>query len=274
MSKRDNIARIIMILFMIIVSVIAVFPFYSMLVMGTYYQNDLFTGIKLLPGNFLAENWKTLMSFDIFQYYRNSVVVAVSTSLLTVAVCSLTGFAFAKYKFRFKKILFSLVLLTMLVPAQLGLVAFLIEMHTIHWIDTLFPLIIPPAASAFGAFWMTQFATSAIPDEVMESGRIDGCNEWMIFTKLALPFMLPACTTLALLSFLWSWNNFLTPLIVISNQELYTLPLAIRQLGTSFRQDAAAQILGLSVATIPILIFFIAFSKSLVGGLSAAAVKG
>lgn len=273
MSKNRGLT-IIGIVIIALISVIAVLPFYTMLIMGTYYTNDLFTGMKFIPGDYLGENMKTLFSIDILSFYRNSIAVSGGAAILTVIVCSMAGFAFAKYKFMFKKTLFASVMVTMMIPMQLGLVAFVIEMQAIGWRNSLLPLIIPPAASAFGVFWMSSFASSAIPDEVMESARIDGCNEFTLFFRIALPFMRAACMTLALLAFLWSWNNLLTPLVVVSNEKLYTIPLGIRQLSTTFRNDTAAQVLGLSITTLPILLLFSAFSKSLISGLSAAAVKG
>jgi multiple sugar transport system permease protein/cellobiose transport system permease protein len=253
---------------------VAIYPYYSMIMMGTYYSNDLFTGIKILPGDYLKENLATLRTINILTFYKNSILVAVSCSILTVFVCAAAGFGFAKYQFKFKKSLFTFILLTMMVPLQLGIVAFVVEMRAIGWLKTLLPLIVPPAANAFGAFWMTQFALQAIPDEVMESARIDGCSELRIFTQIALPFMVPACTTLGLLSFLQSWNSLFQPLIVISDAKLFTIPLGIRQLATNFRMDNAAQILGLTLTSIPILFLFALFSRSLISGLSSAAVKG
>ena len=274
MVKRDLAVRLVMVVFISVVSLVAIYPYYSMILMGTYYSNDLFTGIKILPGDFLKENLSTIRTINIFRFYKNSALVAVSCSLLTILVCAAAGFGFAKYQFRFKKPLFTFILLTMMVPLQLGMVAFVSEMKAIGWLKTLLPLIIPPAANAFGAFWMTQYALQAIPDEVMESARIDGCSEFRIFGQIGLPFLVPACTTLGLLSFLLSWNSLFQPLIVISDAKLFTIPLGIRQLATNFRQDNAAQILGLTLTSIPILFFFGFFSRSLISGLSAAAVKG
>jgi cellobiose transport system permease protein len=274
MTRKSLFVRLLMVGFVAVVSLVAIYPYYSMIMMGTYYSNDLFTGIKVLPGNYLKENFATLKTINILLFYKNSIIVSVSSAVLTVLVCAAAGFGFAKYQFRFKKPLFTFILLTMMIPLQLGIVAFLVEMRAIGWLKTLLPLIVPPAANAFGAFWMTQFAVQAIPDEVMESARIDGCSEFRIFLQIALPFMVPACTTLGLLSFLWSWNSLFQPLIVISDAKLFTIPLGIRQLATNFRQDNAAQILGLTLTSIPILFFFALFSRSLISGLSSAAVKG
>ncbi|MFF2483936.1 carbohydrate ABC transporter permease [Paenibacillus sp. NPDC058071] len=261
-------------LIMLVISLLAFYPFYSMIMMSTYNSNELYTGIKLYPGNYLAENFKTLFSIDFLGYYKNSLIVAISTTVLGVLVSAAAGFAFGKYEFRFKNILFVSVLVTMMIPMQFGIVAFVLEMRWLGWLDTLLPLIIPPAANALGVFWMTQFARSTIPTEVLESARIDGCGETGIFFKIVIPFLRPAFVTLGLLFFLWSWNNFFVPLIVLSSDSLYTIPLGIRGLAGQFRADNAAQILGLTVGTIPVLIFFGFFSKNLMEGLASSAVKG
>jgi multiple sugar transport system permease protein/cellobiose transport system permease protein len=160
-----------------------------------------------------------------------------------------------------------------MVPTQLSLVGFIIEINKIGWLNTHLPLIIPPAASAFGVFWIRQYTRSGIPDSVVESARLDGCGEFRIYLQIAMPFMRPACVTLLMLSFLWTWNSFFIPMIVLSSNKLYTIPLGIRQLTTQYRADVAAQILGLSIATIPMLAVFAVFSKNLISGLASAAIK-
>ncbi|WP_028562827.1 carbohydrate ABC transporter permease [Paenibacillus pinihumi] len=259
---------------MLVISLAAFYPFYSMMIMSTYESNELYTGIKLLPGSYLGENLKTLFSIDFLAFYKNSLIVALSTTVLGVLVSAAAGFAFGKYEFRFKKTLFVMVLVTMMIPMQFGIVAFVLEMRWLGWLNTLLPLIIPPAANAFGVFWMTQFARSTIPGEVLESARIDGCGETGLFFKIVLPFLRPAFVTLGLLFFLWSWNSFFVPLIVLSKDSLYTIPLGIRGLAGQFRADNAAQVLGLTLGTIPVLVFFSIFSKNLIEGLASSAVKG
>ena len=272
MKKRRK-RQVLMVVIMLFFTLIAVAPFYFMINMGTYQSNELYKGIKLLPGNYLVENFKSLLAINFFKYYRNSIFVSVSCSVLTVLVCALCGFGLAKYKFAGNKMMTNIVMLTMMVPTQLSLVGFVIEMKNIGWLNTHLPLIIPAAASAFGVFWIRQFTQDSIPDSVIESARLDGCGEAMVFFRIALPFMRPACMTLALLSFLWSWNSFMMPTTVLTDEKLYTIPLGIRQLATQFRTDLGAQILGLTVATIPVLILFGVFSKQLISGLASAAVK-
>lgn len=271
--KKVTIKKSMLCFIMIFFSLVAIAPFYFMINMGTYKATELYTGIKLIPSNYFMENLNSLLKINFLKYYGNSIIVAVSNSLLTVLVCGMCGYALAKYKFKGSNFFTALVMITMMVPSQLNLVGFVIEMNKIGWLNTHLPLIIPTAASAFGVFWIKQFTTNAIPDSVLESARIDGCGEIGLFFKIALPFMKPACMTLILLSFLWSWNSFMTPMIVLTKESLYTIPLGIRQLATQFRTDIGAQILGLTLSTIPILFIFGLFSKQLISGLASAAVK-
>jgi multiple sugar transport system permease protein/cellobiose transport system permease protein len=271
--NSKKLRKIPLLLIMIVISLVALAPFWIMMMMGTYKTNSLYAGIKLVPGNFVQGNLKTLSQIAIDKFYLNSLYVSLSCSLLTVLVCSMCGYALAKYRFKGREILGNIVLLTLMIPSQLSLVGFIIEINKIGWLNTHLPLIIPPAASAFGVFWIRQYTKSAIPDSVIESARLDGCGEFMIFLRIAFPFIGPACITLLMLSFLASWNSFFIPMIVLSSLKLYTIPLGIRQLATQFRTDVAAQILGMTIATIPMLAMFAVFSKNLISGLASAAIK-
>jgi multiple sugar transport system permease protein/cellobiose transport system permease protein len=257
-----------------LISLIAFAPFYIMIIMGTHVNEDLFRKIVLLPGNYLLENLKTVASSRFDLAYLNSFIVSVTSTVLSVFVSAFAGFAFAKYEFKFKNVIFNLVLLTMMIPSQLGIVAYVIEMRSLGLSGTLIPLILPWVANAFGVFWMTQFIKGAVPNEVLESARIDGCSDLGLFFRMVPAFIMPAVTTLSLLIFLWSWNNYLLPLIMINNPDLYTIPLSITTLGDAYRTDLAAQILGLSIGTLPVLVLFAFGSKSFIRGLTAGSVKG
>lgn len=269
-TKKSAIMFIVMMLF----SIVSLFPFYSMLMMGTYKTSDLYSSVKLLPGDYVKENFKRVLSTPIFTFYRNSIIVAVCSSMACVFVSSLAGYALAKFQFRGKKLISNFIMITMMVPSQLGIVAFVLEMRKMGLTDTLIPLIVPFAANAFGVYWIRSFSKSAVPYEVLECARIDGAGEFAIFFRIVLPFIRPACVTLLLLAFLWSWNDFLYPLVLINKNELYTIPLGIRQMSGAYSNDTAAQILGLSVSTLPILLLFIAFNKNMIEGLTSSSVKG
>lgn len=261
----------------IVISLFSLFsflPFYIMMIMGTHKNEDLYGGLKLLPGSYLLENFRTIMQTDYFTYYFNSIVVALSATIGGVLISALTGYAFAKFQFRFKNGLFLLVLGTLMIPSQLGLVGFVMEMKWFNMINTLLPLIFPPMASAFGVYWMRQYIESSVPNEIIESAKIDGCHDFGIFLRIVLPVIKPALTTIFLLLFLWSWNSYLTPLVILNKESLYTIPLGASLLGNVYRTDYAARILALAVATVPILIMFSIGSKSLIKGLVGGSVKG
>ncbi len=257
-----------------LISLAALFPFYVMIMMSTYVTEDLFRGVKLLPGTFLAENFKTVMAAAFHRFYLNSLYVAVIHTSGAVFVSALTGYAFAKFAFRGKRAFFYFILGSLMIPPQLGLVGYVMEMRTLGFGNTLWPLVFPGIANAFGTFWMTQYISAAVPSEILESAVIDGASTMRTFMQIVLPIIRAALVTLVLLFFLWSWNNYLLPLVTISREPLYTVPLAIGLIGSEYRTDFAARILALALATLPVLVLFSLGSKHLIRGLTAGSVKG
>ncbi len=271
---KNRVLKTIFTFIMILLALVVLFPFYLMIIMGTQYTNDLFKGLTLIPGNYLLENFRTIVDANFGRYYFNSTYISILVTALTLLVCSMAGYGFSVYRFKGGKFIFSMCIGMMMVPTQLGIIAFAIEVKAIGWNGTHLPLIIPAAASIFAMYWIYQYCEKNLPKEVIESARVDGCGELGIFAVISLPFLKTAMLSVGLLSFLWSWNSFLVPLVVISKQELYTIPLGIKTLDVLFRVDYGAQILALGISTIPMLIFFLFFSKSLIRGLSSVAVKG
>ncbi len=254
-------------------SLISLFPYYIMIIMGTYRSEDIFHGLKLLPGNYFLKNLKTVFQNNFARYYLNSAIVAVSATLGGTFICALTGYTFAKLSFPGKKFLFRVVLATIMIPMQLGLVGFLMEMRMFGLNDTHWPLIIPPMANAFGVYWMRSYIQRGVPTEMLESARVDGASEFRIFLQIALPIIKPALITIFLYLFLQNWNSYLIPLVVISSEDLYTIPLAISKLSEMFRVDYGSRILALAVATLPVIAIFAIGSKYLIAGLTAGSIK-
>ena len=274
MRNKFKFSRFFVIIFLIFLSIISLFPFYIMLIMGTHKNENLFKGLHLMPGNYLLENFRTIMSMNFLQYYKNSLIVTITTTLGILVISILTGFAFAKMKFRFKNTLFAFILATLMIPGQVGLVGFLMEMRVFGWNDTFLPLIIPPMASGFGVFWMKQYMEASVPDELLEAATMDGCGVMKSLIVIIVPLIKPAIITLFLLFFLWTWNDYLTPLVILMDQSKYTIPLSISLIGQLHRTDYAARILSLALATLPILILFGFGSKYLIKGMVVGAIKG
>jgi len=169
--------------------------------------------------------------------------------------------------------LFTLVMGTMLLPSFLGMIPSFMIMDAFGWIDQPRALYIPGAASAFGIFMMRQFITSAIPRELIEAARMDGCGELGIYWRIVVPLLKPAMGTLGLITFIASWNNFIGPLIVMRSPEMYTLPLALRSMQSPVNTEWGAVMAGSAIATLPLLVLFAISSRRLIDGLTAGAVK-
>lgn len=274
MLKTERIRTIPIVVLVVIFSAFALLPFYMMMIMGTYFSEELYTGLKLLPGDYLRENLHTVLQHDFFRFYGNSLKVSLTSTTLGVFISALTGYAFSKFRFKGRSLLYTFIISTIAVPIQLGLIGFVTEMRLLGWANSLLPLMTINVASPFGVFWMTQYIGSAIPNEILESGRMDGCGEFGIFFRLVLPVIKPAIITIFLILFLWSWNNYLIPLAVINDPKLYTVPLSIALYSSEYRADYAARILSVALSTIPVLIMFSFGSKYLIDGLVAGSVKG
>jgi multiple sugar transport system permease protein len=251
-------------------------PFYFMFVYATHNRDAIFT---LPPPLFFGSNFLT--NFNILTskiaLWRSlgwSLYVALASTALTLLFCSMSGYAFAMFEFRFKGPLFTLVLGTMLLPSFLGMIPSFMIMDALGWLDQPRALYIPGAASAFGIFMMRQFVSSAVPRDLIEAARMDGCGEFRIYWSIVLPLLQPALGTLGLITFIGSWNNFIGPLIVMRSPEMYTFPLALRSMHNPADTEWGALMAGAAIATLPLLILFAIASRRLIDGLTAGAVRG
>ncbi len=268
------ISRVPAYLLLFLSTILALAPFYIMIIMGTYKNEEIFTGLKLLPGSYVLQNFKTILQGNVFRPYLNSVIISVISVVACVCVSSLFGYGMSKFKFRGQRLLLTILIATLTIPYQISMAGYMMEMRWVHLNNTLWPMILVFFANPFGAYWMTQYISSSVPDSIIESARIDGCSEFRLFYQIVMPIVKPANITLALLIFLWSWNNFLIPLTFVTDPKQYTLPIFVSTLGGSYRVDYAAKMLNLTLATIPVLVFFSAFSKYLIKGMTMGAVKG
>ena len=250
-------------------------PFYFMFVFATQSRTEIF---NLPPPLWFGDDLQANLAIltERLPFWRNlgwSLYVALASTALTLLFCSLGGYAFALMEFRFKGPLFALVMATLLLPSFMNMIPTFMIMDALGWIDEHRALYIPGAASAFGIFLMRQFATSAVPRELIEAARMDGCGEFGIYWRVVLPLLRPAMGTLGLVTFIASWNNFIGPLIVLRSMEQYTLPLALRSLQSPVNTEWGALMTGSAIATLPLLVLFVLSSRQLIAGLTAGAVK-
>ncbi|MNM76995.1 L-arabinose transport system permease protein AraQ [compost metagenome] len=270
------IAKTLFYVAMVIGALVSIFPFYWMFVVATNEKDAAFQIPPLLtPGSNFFDNFsRVLERTDFFRALLNSVVVSSAVTVSVVFLCTLAGYAFAKYEFPFKKVLFVFVIGTMLVPAQLGVLPLYVIMAKLHWIDSYKALIVPAMVNAFGIFWMRQYISSAVHSELLEAGRIDGGGHFRIFWNIAIPVVTPAMGTLAILNFMNVWNDFFWPLVVLKNRENYTIQIALQQLFTNKDGIDFGMIMSATfTATLPLLIVFIFFSRWIIAGLTSGAIK-
>ena len=266
--------KALIIVFLVLISLISLIPFWLMFSMSTYQSEMIFQGNPLIPSTYLAENLKTIFASNFVQSYANSFFVSIVAMVASVLICTMVGYAMNVYRFKAKKVINLLIMMTMMVSTQIGIIGYMIEMRNMKLNQTLWPMIFVWFASGLGAYWMTSFIKSSLPIELVESARIDGANEFRIFFNICFPCIRPGLMTLCLLQFLWSWNSYMYPLVFINKKENYTIPIFIKSLASAYRTDYGAQLCGLTLATIPILILFVIGSKSFIKGLTAGAVKG
>lgn len=212
--------------------------------------------------------------YNILGIVKNTFVIAFSATILRLFFCALGGYGFAKFKFPGQGALFAFLLGTMVIPGAVTLVPVYIIMRDLKWIDTFWPLIIPGAANAFGIFFMRQYIMS-VSNDLMDAARIDGAGEFTIFWRIILPIIAPGLTSLGLIFFMASWNDFLGPLIYLKSPEHFTLPLIIRSLiGPVGRTVYDVQMAASVISLVPLLIIFLIFQRRIVEGITAGAIKG
>lgn len=260
-----------------VVLLISVYPIYYAILLAssdavTIAQNPI---PSLIPQGNLFENISSVVNSDIkfWTAFFNSLVIGAITALSVVLFSTLAGFSFSRLRFRGRGPLLVFVIATMAVPTQLGVVPLFILMSELGWVGQLQAVIIPGMVTAFGVFWMTQYLESALPFELVEAARIDGCNLIKAFWYVALPAARPAATMLALFTFVASWTNFFWPFIVLGSENP-TLPVALQLLQASYFKDYSLIMAGVVAASVPLIVLFFFAGRQLVSGIMQGAVKG
>lgn len=261
---------------LILLAALASFPFYWMFVLATHDRSTIFSvPPPLLPGDATLANYQRLLAaLPFWRNAWNSLYTATVGTAAALFFCSLAGFGFAMYEFRLKRLLFSLLIATMMVPGLLGIIPYYLIIQWLGWINEPRALYVPGMASAFGIFLMRQYIASAVPVELLDAGRIDGLSEFGLYWRIGLPLIKPALGTLGIITFVGQWNNFLGALVVLKHREAYTLPLALRSLQGLISTDWGALMLGTAISVLPLIVAFLIGSARIIEGLTAGAIKG
>ena len=228
----------------------------------------------LLPSAPTFDNYRELFArTGMARYFANSLLVALSITGLSLLVNTMAGYAFAKLRFRGRERLFQWLLAALVVPAQVAMLPLFLLMKQLGLVNSYWGVILPGMAGVFGIFLVRQYARS-LPDELIEAARIDGAGELRIFFRIVLPLLGPVIATLAVFTFMASWNDFMWPLIVLTDQQHYTLPVALASLSREYIMDVELMMAGAVVTVLPVLGLFLLLQRYYVQGLLLGSVKG
>ncbi|NDI35875.1 carbohydrate ABC transporter permease [Chengkuizengella sediminis] len=272
---KNRTGRFISYIFLIISSLVSVFPFYWMFVIST---NSTAAANKfppkIIPGNQFFENIQNAwQNADFVTALFNTLIVAGTITVSQLFFCSLAAFALARLEFKGRKLIFLLIVSTMLLPPASPIPLYMI-VSKFDWINSLYAVIIPFLVGAFGVFLMKQFIESSIHPELIESAKMDGARNFQTYYQIVLPILKPGLATLAIITFMGVWNDFVWPSIVLKEQSVQTLQLAVRGLQNAYNRDTALIVTGAFITTLPLLAIFIPFSRQFIAGLAEGSVKG
>ncbi len=260
---------------LIVCSILTILPFVWMLC-SSFKSNAEINALAqhFLPQDFTAQNYAdVLQKFDFLRYFFNSLFYALVITVVTVYTSALAGFVLCKYRFTGRQALFTFILLTMMVPGVVTILPRYSMMQFFGWLDSYKALFIPSVFTPFGIFMMRQ-ACVGIPNEILEAARVDGANEFYTFHRIVLPQLQNSVISIAIFQFLWAWDDYLWPYLMIRSGNKQLLSVALNLFSGRYSTDYAGLFAATSIAIIPVVIFYIIFQKHFVEGVSASAVKG
>ncbi len=275
MSLRQSAGHALKYLVLVGGAFLMVFPFIWMIIASLMTAGEIQMRPPVwLPASPQFSNYSELAkSIPIARLYFNSLFTSGVIVLGVLLSSSLAGFAFAKYRFPGRELLFYLILATMMIPFFVTLIPVFFIVRQLGWIDTYQGLVVPGLTSAYGIFLMRQFMVT-VPDELIDAARIDGASEPMIYWRIVIPLVKPALATLGTFTFIGAWNNFLWPLLVLNSRELFTLPLGINSLRSLYADNTNLLMAGTAVAVLPMLLLFVFLQRYFIKGIALTGLKG
>jgi multiple sugar transport system permease protein len=260
---------------LIIWLLISVIPFVWMVSTSFKGPGEIFVfPPRWIPRNPTFDNYINLFqNMNFGRPFLNSVIVSLSTTFLSVLVATMAGYGFAKFHFKNKNLLFLFILGTIMVPGQITMIPVFLLLSRMNLLNTYWGLILPAIANAFNIFFMRQYIMG-VPDELIEAAKIDGAHEGWIFFRIILPLARPAMAAITIFTFTGSWNNFLWPLIIATDESMYTLPVAVSVLGGQYTENIAMQMAGSVIVILPLIIVFLFTQRYFIKGITFTGMKG
>jgi alpha-1,4-digalacturonate transport system permease protein len=259
----------------VFLALLTIFPVVWVVLSSFKPQSELFS----LPMTFFPQKW-TLSNYvttfargNFFVYFSNTVFVAVSSTVITVIINIMAGYALAKYIFPGRNIIFAVMISTLMIPLQVIMIPIFLQLKSMYMLNSLWGIIIPPAATPTGIFLARQYIVT-LPNSLIEAARIDGGGEFFIFRKIIFPLAKPVAATIAIFAFMWRWNDYLWPLIVITKNSKQTIQQALAAFVGQYQINWAELLAMTTVTIIPIIIVFLCMQRFFMQGITAGAVKG
>ena len=275
-TSMINTKRTMIYVLCIALSALSILPFWLMIVNATRNSVQIQSGVSLLPSTFLDHNISVLKTkdFQVLNGFKNSAIIAFGSTLVSVYFSALTAYGFVVYKFKGHKFLYSIVMAIIMIPGQVTSTGFFMFMYKLGWQNSFLPLIVPAIASASTVFFFRQYLEANFQISLVEAARIDGAGEFYIYNRIIMPIMIPAMATMGIMAMIGSWNNYLTPLMLLTKKELATLPMMVKELrGDIYRTEYGSIYLGLTMTALPLMIVYFCFSKYIIAGVAVGGVK-
>lgn len=275
MQSRSSILKFLIYTLLVFLSAVFLMPIVWVIFSSFKPAGELFTWPPTLLGrNPSLDNYtQAFAAGDFGRWFLNTVVVSVLATVLTVIVNIMVGYVFAKYEFKGKKLLFGMVMVTLMIPLEVIMIPIFKVIVSTHMYNNLWGLIIPAVASPTAVFLVKQYY-EPIPDALMEAARIDGASEMQILMRIMLPLAKPIISVLCIFSFMWRWNDYLWPKLVINSKTKYTLQLALANFSGEYSVDWSSLLAMSVISMIPVLVVFLTLQKYIIGGMTAGGVKG
>ena len=252
--------------------IVMVMPFVYMLAASFKFNNEIYE-LSLLPREPTLDNYRRLFERSGFvRWFMNSLVIGTVTTASVLFFDSLVGYTLAKFRFRGRYLVFVAILSTLMIPTEMLVLPWYSMAKNFGWLDTYWGIAFPGLMTGFGTFLMKQFF-EGVPDDLLDAGRLDGLNEFQVWWQVAMPLVTPALSALAIFTFLGNWTAFLWPLIVITDRNLYTLPVGISSFSGEFQTEWEMVMTGASVATIPTILVFLLLQRYIIRGIALAGLK-